>query len=287
MNLPESLINIINIGMIVIIAFALIFGIVKGFLWQVIKVLGLLASMLVSWILSPSLSKLVKIVPENWISLENSAIKEALYNRVNSIVWFIIVFVICLLIILLLKPVFKSITELPIIKPIDKTLGGLLALVPVFIFFMLVTFLLNSAIFKNGKEIIDASGLRFVNTISTQTKNVISKSFNQNTAISKLLNDPKSLSTDDLESVVNWLKNSKVEINDILQFMKKYGFENTKIIETIQNLIQNNNLDLSELQKIASFLKNSNYSLNDIKKLLSDAGISIDVINTIIENIKQ
>ena len=219
--------SIINIAVIAFTVLAVVIGYKKGFLWQLLKILGILACILVAWILAPGLSELVHIIPESWTPFVASPLAGFFYEKLNSICWFIIVFLIGLLILVIIKPIFKSITNLPGLKTANKVIGAILALVPVFIVCLLVTFVLNSAIFTNGKDIVNGSILKYNNVIIEKGLTLFSGKLSENIAIQKIINDPLSLDKKDVEAIVKWLQESQVDGDTIYEFLKQYGIDIT------------------------------------------------------------
>ena len=92
MTLPSNSALLINIGVIVFLVVSMIVGYMRGFLWQVIKTIGLLAISLLSWILAPGFADLIKIFPEKYAPFQNTPLAEVFYDKINVLVWFIIIF---------------------------------------------------------------------------------------------------------------------------------------------------------------------------------------------------
>ncbi|MCR5067072.1 MAG: CvpA family protein [Erysipelotrichaceae bacterium] len=225
MTLPPNSVMFINIGVIAVIVISLIIGYVKGFLWSVLKIIGLLAIIILAWILSSGLSDLIQIFPRKYAPFASTGLADLFYGKINTICWFLILFVAGLIILAILKPLFKVITEIPVIKGINKTLGALLSLIPAFLFIVVVTFILNSAIFANGKEIVNNSLLRYTDDVINYASNLFKGVFSENVAIQKMINDPKSLTEDDLGSIVTWMKNNKISADSIREFLTNYGID--------------------------------------------------------------
>jgi len=133
----------------------------------------------------------------------------------------------------IIKPLFKVVLEFPIIKQFNSILGALFALIPSFIVVILITFLLNTAIFTNGKDIIDKSVLKYTNTITEKVTNILSKSFKENVAIQKMISDPLSLDVEDLKSIIEWLESSSISSEDIYEFLINYGIDVEKLNKII------------------------------------------------------
>ena len=135
-----------------------------------------------------------------------------------------------------MKPLFKAITELPVLKQINGVLGALFSGVKTLVLFIALVYVLNSAVISNGKDIIEKTRLRYVQMASQKTMSVISRSFSENVAIQKMISDPLSLTEEDLQSIVKWLNNSKLSADQISDFLVKYGIDPNKVNELIKNI---------------------------------------------------
>ena len=235
MTLPQESPLIINIIVGIVIIVSLITGYIKGFLWQVLRIFGLIGIILLSYILSPGLSELVQIFPRKFTPFANTGMSDLFYDKINTMVWFIILLLVGLLIMAILKPLFKAVTEIPVIKGLNKTLGALLSLIPAFIGLLVFTYILNSAVFTNGKDMVNKSMLRYTNVVVDYASKLIKGAFKENVAIQKMINDPKSLTKDDLSEIVNWMKNSKIDSEAIREFLSNYGID----VEYINDLLNN------------------------------------------------
>ncbi len=236
MTIPENVIPLINIGLVVWLVIALIRGYKKGFIWEVLSILGLLVCIFVAWIVAPGMAEIIKIFPENVAPFKGTSVGDLVYTRLNYITWFVIIVILLLIVLALMKPLFKAITELPVLKQINGVLGALFSGVKTLVFFVLLVYVLSSAVISNGKNIIEKTLLRYVQMGSRQTMSVISRSFSQNVAIQKMLSDPLSLTEEDLTSIVSWLNNSKLSRDTIREFLVKYGIDPAKVNELINNI---------------------------------------------------
>lgn len=166
MTLSSNSVWFINIGVILFLVISIVLGYKRGFLWQVIKTIGILAVILLSWILAPGFSDLIKVFPKKFAPFQDTPLADIFYDKINVLVWFVIIVLVGVIIIAIIKPVFKVILEFPIIKQFDSLLGAFFALIPTFIVIILITFLLNTAIFTNGKDIVDNSILKYTSTVT-------------------------------------------------------------------------------------------------------------------------
>ncbi len=238
MTIPENVIPLINIGLVAWLVIALVVGYKKGFIWEVLSVLGILVCIFVAWIVAPGMAEIIKIFPENVAPFKGTSVGALVYTRLNYITWFVIIVILLLIVLAIMKPLFKAITELPVLKQVNGVLGALFSGIKTLVFFVLLVYVLSSAVISNGKNIIEKTLLRYVQMGSRQTMSVISRSFSQNVAIQKVLSDPLSLTEEDLTSIVSWLNNSKLSRDTIREFLIKYGSDPAKVNELINNIGQ-------------------------------------------------
>lgn len=236
MTLPANAPLFINVGVVLILVISFIIGYSKGVLLQIFKTLGILIIALFAWIIAPGLSDLLQIFPQKWAPFRETALAPLFYGKINTLCWFIIIFIIGLIIIAIIKPIFKVITEIPVLKQVNKLAGAICSLIPTFIIIVLTTFLLNTAIFTNGKDMVENSFLKYTSVVTDKVISVMSDSFKENVAIQKMISDPLSLETDDLKEVIDWLKRSKVSSDEIYQFLKNYGIDAKKLNELIKEI---------------------------------------------------
>ena len=235
MEIPLSVVPFINIGIVVWIALALFTGYKKGFLWEILKTLGYLAAAVLSWIVSPGLAETINIFPKAWAPFAGTSVGELVYTRINYVVWFIIVFLVIVILLALLKPLFGAVTELPVLKNLNGILGALFSLLTTFILMLVVVYILNTALIKNGKDVIDQSFLKYIQMAGTGLLAFVRDSFSENVAIQKLLSDPLSLTDEDMGTIISWFKNAKLTREQVVDFLQKYGFDYEKINQYMEN----------------------------------------------------
>ena len=72
MTLSSNSVLFINIGVIAFLVISMIIGYIRGFLWQIIKTIGILAVILLSWILAPGFSDLIKVFPKKFAPFQDT-----------------------------------------------------------------------------------------------------------------------------------------------------------------------------------------------------------------------
>ncbi len=235
MVIPIGFVPVINVLLIAGLIVAVVVGYIKGFIWELLKVLGLIAAAFLCWIVSPGLSQLISIYPKSWAPFAGTSVGDIIYEKINYFVWFIILMIICLIIITILKPIFKVITEIPVIKQVNQGLGVLLGFIKYFIIVFLLTYVMNSALIKNGKEIVSASFLRYVEIASKSISGLAGNVLDENVAIQKLVSDPLNLTEEDINNIISWLNKSKLTPEQIREFLENYGLDVNQVNDLLGN----------------------------------------------------
>lgn len=235
MTIPESFIPFIDIVLVVCLIVALIVGFKNGFLWQIIKILGFLAVLLLGWLLSPAMSELIKLFPRSWSPFNQTILSDVMYQQLNQITWFLVLVLVGFLLLLLLKPLAKAIKEIPIIKSINGILGAVLAILPYGICVIILSFILQSPIITNGVTIAEKSFFRYVNVVTDVGKTAISKAFSQNEAIQKLLYNQSALTEEDIKSLTDWLKTNDLSTEQVRNFLQGLGLDINDINKALGN----------------------------------------------------
>ena len=63
---------------------------------------------------------------------------------------------------------------------------------------------------------------------------VLKDTLAENLAIQKMLSDPLSLQKEDISNIINWLKRSQVDSQQIYDFLLKYGID-TEVLNSLIN----------------------------------------------------
>ena len=235
MEIPQSVIPFINIGLVVWILLSIFLGYKRGFLWEAVRTLGYLFAAILAWIISPGLSDTINIFPRSLAPFKDTNVGELVYSRINHIAWFIILFLVVIILFAFLKPLLKAMRDVPFLKDVNSFLGAVFSLTTTFIGILVIIYVMNSALIKNGKDIIDNTWLRYVKSGSDKVLSLVSDSFSENVAIQKLLSDPLSLTDEDMKEIVQWFKDSQLSSDEIVDFLEKYGIDP----DTINDLLNN------------------------------------------------
>lgn len=151
---------------IAIILIYVVFGIVafkNGFLYQLISLVFNGLSILAAWFLGPILANLIPLVKLDGL---NGAFDASPY--LNSIIYMVIVFIALRIIYLLIKPLFKKVSDIPIIGGINKIGGLLIGLINATIIVVLLSLLLNTKIITNGQEVKENTLFKYTDKVTEE-----------------------------------------------------------------------------------------------------------------------
>ncbi len=235
MNIPENLFPLVNIIMAIWLLISIIVGYKQGLIWGVLRILGVVASIFIAWILADGIAGIINLYPKNLAPFSDTNVGDIVYQRLNYYLWFLIIFVVCMVILAIIKPVFKAITEIPVLKEINGVLGAALGGLETLIMFVVITMVLNGALVKNGKDVIEHTALKYIQGGSEALSTVLNNSMSENVAIQKMISDPLSLTEEDIKSIIAWLSKAKVSSETIREFLTGYGID----VNVINNYLGN------------------------------------------------
>lgn len=165
----------INVAIVVLyVAFAII-GYKNGLALQVIDLIYNVLAVVVAWFVSPILAAHFPLV-----KLDELYTALGLNVLIDTLIYCVIVFIVLKLIYLFIKPLFKGVTKLPIIGFVNKVGGFLFGLINATIVILLLSMLLNTPMFSNGKEVKDNTYLKYCNELSSKAMEITLKHVNLN-----------------------------------------------------------------------------------------------------------
>lgn len=205
-DIPSSSIVVINTA-IVIFYFILFFsGLHKGFLLQVIDLIGTLASFFVAWRYCDIGSSFFRIVPTSILPFQETLLAEDIYEFANKIVWFVILFLVCKIIFFFISLLFKGLQKVPFLKEISKALGGIFGIFTATIWIVVICICLKTPIFANGKTIVNDSWLGIVNTVAIEGVNTLGIPGSSDDIVNELYIKAQDLPDEDKEAITAWLE---------------------------------------------------------------------------------
>lgn len=219
MTFPTSWIVWITPVLIIWLVLTLWIGYKRGFLLQLYNLLAMFAAVLFAWVLSEPFAKVFTIFKPDVGAFNQTAIEELILTRVNSALWFVILFIVISLLIMLGRPLIKAIGKIPGLKTINSFFGAVFALIGFYITVLILILLLSTPLITNGQTVVEESGLSVVKQYSAVFFDYASDRFEENAAIQKLISG-ESLTTTDSASIRDWLLSQGISETDIIEFLE-------------------------------------------------------------------
>ncbi len=205
--------------LIIWLLLTLAIGYMRGFLIQLYNLLALFAAVLFAWILSEPFAKVFTIFTPDIDFFKQSAIEELVLVRINSAIWFVILYIVISLLITLGRPLVKAVGKIPGVKTVNSILGAVFALIGYYLTVLILILLLSTPWIVNGQQVIEESGLSVIRQYSSVFFDFVNQRIEENAAIQRLISG-ESLSVSDGESLRDWLLSQGISEEDIIEFLE-------------------------------------------------------------------
>ena len=259
----------------------IVIGMIRGFVLQVIDLVGLLVGIIISWLLSSSVSKFYMFIPDDLIEY-SQYLTTMVQPFLNRIVWFFILLIVIMIIITLLKPLIKAITDLPVLKVIDRVLGSAIGILMATILLIVISGILSTPIFANGREFVEESELQYVKDLSDESLQYLFDNYITDDNLEKFF-DENGFDF----NIVDFFEDS--DITSLLQDSEdsSSNSEDDTWKEAYQKVIDDYNLPISveDLKKVVDY----DFTDAQIQKLIDDydLDLKLDEIKEIIETLRN
>jgi len=221
MTIPEMIFPYINIGLLVIAVLAIIDGYMHGFMLMLLNLISLAAALFLAWALSPAIAAVVPIYPKSATPIEGP-VGDLIYTKFNAGLWFIVIFIVVMILSVVLRPLVKAVGKVPVIKQTNKILGAAFSLVLTAFWLMVLTFVLTTPLFTNGKEAIEASWLKPFSDQRNPVFGFASDRLNESVMVQRIISG-QPMTAGELEEIRNWLEEHNIDadaIDDFIQSLK-------------------------------------------------------------------
>jgi uncharacterized membrane protein required for colicin V production len=252
MTLPVNLFQYADAAIIVFIALMLIYGYFKGFLLQIFSILIFIAVVLVSWMIAPILAKALPLMQASEQFNVIPLIGPIFQNTINTIFWFIIIVFGLMVLSFFFKPVLKGIGKIPVVKQVNRVLGLLLGGIKAVVILILVTLLIGSGLFANGKDLIDQSLLGKVSPAAQWAVVSIASRFDSTGFVAKIMTG-QEFSEEDVVLFDAWLTSKKVPV---------------EIVPILSKLLRLKPIDSTQMSTLLEWLRENGLSEEDIARFM-------------------
>lgn len=219
MTLQTSWIVWITPILMVWLGLTIFIGYKRGFLIQLYNLLALFAAVLFAWTLSEPFAKVFTIFKPDFDFFNQTAIEELVLIRVNSAIWFVILYIGISLLIMLGRPLIKAIGKIPGLKTINSFFGAVFSVIGWYVTVLILILLLSTPLITNGQQVIEESGLKYIKEYSSLFFDYANDRIAENAAIQRILSG-ESLSLSEGASIRDWLLSQGISEADIIKFLE-------------------------------------------------------------------
>lgn len=267
MILPMNTVLSLNIVSVVVFLFFIINGYSRGFIHQILDLIGFIASFVVAWIFAPQIADSVPLLPSTLEWFNTPIIGNSLFTISNTILWFVIIMIgISVVMTFIVKPFAKGIHAIPIAKTLNRLLGAIYGLIPASLLAILTVLILTSPLFQNGRSTVESSILKPYSSISDVLLDGFFNRNQESTLLHKILNG-EPITTQDLQEIPSWFTQMGLP-------------ENLK--GPMEKLINGEPLNTDELSAITTYIKEQQWSTEDLVSFLKSFGLNDEQISNII-----
>lgn len=174
MVIDEKYFIYVSISIVVLYLVFMIIGYKKGFLYELVSLGYTFISILISWMVSPTLASLYPIIDIN--SFTDNDLIDKLVNInpiINTIAYFIIIFLFLKLFYLVLSLILKGLNKLPVIGKLNQILGLFAGIINATVVTLAISMLFTLPLFKNGNDIRNKTILMFIDKYSMNALNYV------------------------------------------------------------------------------------------------------------------
>jgi uncharacterized membrane protein required for colicin V production len=268
-SFPMNTVLIINLIVTILIITALLIGYFNGFIKQVSELIVLIGSIIIAWPVSNVLSESIPILSRNLSVFDDILFGQFAYEISNIFVWFfILVILLSIGLHQILKPFVKQLRQTQWIKPLDKILGVIIALVPQMIWILLFMIISLSPIFVNGQSTLESSIVNPLVPIAQSLSDQFVKQVDPYGIVVKVSQN-QELTEEDVSNIPVWLETFGVPEKSV-EIVEKFINEEEFVqedIDVVQEYI--NDHEISEAQA-RSFLDRFGLSQDEIDAAVAE-----------------
>ena len=205
-----SLIMLVNMVILCVLC-ALVFGGYRdGFLLKLLSILSFFICGFLAWWASSYVGGFIHLYPKHALPLQDTPLEAVLYDNLNRLLIFVILFVLLQLAVLVIKPFTKAANHVPVVSGINRLLGAALgALQAVLLMVRRLPF------WKTGNEIASASLLRYSDGMMDALTFYAREPLQELSRLTSALDEKQTLSTAEKENIRSWLLEQNMKKEDV------------------------------------------------------------------------
>ncbi len=173
MNISSDYFLYINIILVLIYIIFAIIGYKNGLMVQVIDLIFNILAIFVAYFISPILASHFPLV-----TMEEIYTKLNINRIIDTLIYCVIVYIILRILYIFIKPVFKSVSNIPLIGFLNKIGGFLLGIVNATFIMLALGLLLTTPLFSNGIEVKKGTFLKYTDKLCEKAIDISVKYIN-------------------------------------------------------------------------------------------------------------
>ena len=268
-SFPMNTVLIINLVVTLLLISALLIGYFNGFIKQVFELIVLVGSIVIAWPVSNVLSKSIPILSRTLSVFDDVLFGQFAYEISNIFVWFFILLILLSIgIHQILRPFVKQLRQIHWLKPIDKLLGVVIALIPQLIWILFFMIISLSPLIVNGRSTLESSIVRPLVPVAQTLSNQFVKQVDPYGIVVKVTQN-QELTEEDVANIPIWLEEfgaPEKSVKIVEKFINEEEF-NQEDLDIVQEYIDDH--DISEAQA-RSFLERFGLSLSEIDMAIAE-----------------
>lgn len=206
-----NLIFYVNIAVVIILFVFIRGGYKEGFLIKLLSVLSFFVVGFLSWWLSSFIGKFLSLYPKDALPLKGTPLEGFVYDNMNRIVLFVILFALLNIGIIFLRPLFKMVGSLPIISTFNKIAGCILGGVQALFLLVLATMVLRLPFWKDGNTIASQSLLRYSDPIAKAAMFYVKEPMQELQKLDSAVHKKEALSESEIEDLRTWMLQQNID----------------------------------------------------------------------------
>lgn len=268
-SFPMNTVLIINLVVTILLISALLIGYFNGFIKQVFELIVLVGSIVIAWPVSNVLSKSIPILSRTLSVFDDVLFGQFAYEISNIFVWFFILLILLSIgIHQILRPFVKQLRQIHWLKPIDKLLGVVIALIPQLIWILFFMIISLSPLIVNGRSTLESSIVRPLVPVAQTLSDQFVKQVDPYGIVVKVTQN-QELTEEDVANIPIWLEEfgaPEKSVKIVEKFINEEEF-NQEDLDIVQEYIDDH--DISEAQA-RSFLERFGLSLSEIDMAIAE-----------------
>lgn len=225
MNIEQNTWLMINLVVVIVFALLLFSGYKQGFLMKLISIVGFVVVGIFSWWISAPISRMLSLYPKSQLPIENDLISSFIYDNINRLFIFVVLFVILNIVILFLKPLIKAISDIPVVSTINKVAGLCLGAIQAVVLMFVATLVLRLPFISQGNTYVEGSLLKYSEPMMNTLMFYAKEPLQQISAVFDLINEKETLTKQEVENIHDWLVSQNLKEEQVNAIMVSLNSE--------------------------------------------------------------